>query len=566
MQSLITSTTARQPTAEELDTNRVDTAPLLLQLPMDMEENRLTAASRTSTIYEEKIAIALDSGRDKVSPTLSKVPETSLPSKPSTADKNKSPPNRAPSVKSNIIKRKISIPATPKTPLRSARNNITARTVTTPRTPKQSLSSARSNATARNVTTPRTPKQPLSSARSNATARNVTTPRTPKQPLSSARSNATARNVTTPRTSKHPVTPGQSASRQPRNRPNVSSQSKRNTVGASVQSLDKSKTNYVKYANAVFKDSTSIYRKKITNVGTIQKKKPGSAKGIKLKDVTMNSIESLIQRQSEPKLLENLKTSVTIDIDLFNEIKRPELKLDVHIPIPEVPIEEEGEDETPKTLEKEPEIQDIADDPNFFVCAAEEENPYAEYIEMQRKEREAELKQKMLDDKFLYDNNDRWSTVVPLVKKKVKESKVEPENKMNNVYKRVEKVAKFSILRNKFFRNSKNEEIKSQREAIIEEKVLTQIFYNYDFKTKTKVKQRKRRNKRTVDLVKNFKRIPTLVNWVECTDVLGTPAMKQQTKLYEPDTTIAPDNVTNQRYKFRLGTPILHIAEADTKL
>lgn len=493
-QTLITPNTIKRPSAEDLNAEKVDTAPASLQLPLDREE---TIISRASTLNEDKISINLPTER-----------------------------------------------MSPKKPLVSAKRLTTPRTIATPRnvgsssrpSPRKNAS-VRSSGILRNVTTPRT----------------VSTPRTvnsQKQENNKEDASAFSRSVATPRTPKTPKKPstaGNINARPPRPRPNVSSQSRRRTAGLSVKSLDKSKSSYVKYANAVFKDNTGVYRKKIRLVGKVQKKKekPGSAKSIQLKSVTRKEIESSV-RSEEPKP----KKESSLDIIMVKEAKRPEKRIEIHIPLPAIkePMIKEPDPPQPDKVEEPPK----GNDDNFFVCSNEEDNPYAEFIEMQKKERE-DATRKRMEDKFIYDDKDVWPTVVPEVNKKQKDSgkQTRKDNKMNKLYRRVEEVAKFSILRNKYTSNCNNEAIKSKREAVIEQKVLTEIYYNYDVKTKTKIKQRRRRNKRTIDLMKSFKRIPTLVDWVECTDILSTPAMKMQSKLQQNDSTIAFDNVRNQKYKVR---------------
>lgn len=538
---------------EDLDGERVDAAPIELQLQLNHEDRTM---SRESTLCEEKIAIAIGTERSSATTEVKegKAAAKSIANTPRTI----ATPRKAVTPGKGTSPRKIAIPAKPvaprnvATPAKTGPPRTAPRNISTPgrlTTPGNPTARSISRNASRNVSTPArltTPKIPTTPNISRAASRNVSTPgqlTTPRNPTTPKTPHNPQRPVTRPSTQgKHPP-------RTPQTRVSQSSQSKRKFIGASVKALDKSKSSYVKYAKAVFKDSNAVYRKKIKLTGKVQKKRQevSSAKSVKLSAVTRKQLESSPLEEKKDEITQEVKEPSSLEIDLVKEINRPENKIEVTKPIEVKPSEQVVEMEPPKEPAKE---STMTEDSNFFVCANEEENPYAELIEMQRKEREEKSKKKT-NDKFIYEKDIQWSTAVPQLRRKGKKDAkpLTQANKVEKLYKRIEEIGKFSMLRNQLKNPSKREENKSKRESAIENEVLTKIYFNGG-KGNSKVKQRQKRDNRPSDLMRHFRRIPTLVNWVECSNVLSTPAMKMQSKLTNHDSAIAFDNVKNQKFKF----------------
>lgn len=313
-------------------------------------------------------------------------------------------------------------------------------------------------------------------------------------------------------------------------------------IGLTVKSLDKSKNGYVKYAKAVFKDRNAVYRKKVKLVGIIKKRKVNKSA------TSMKRSATVADRNSEQgitKLAQKTVSKDTVDLGskLVKELKKPRV-LEVTQARNETKQDPEPQADDPEKPERAEDFDD-----NFFMCSNEDDNAYAEHMKSRQKEYELEEKSNR-DNKYLNSRLD-LPTKVPFVKNKVssnkKESNGNKTNAANSMIKNIESLSRFSIVRQKTSVTSRNTIKKSSKEAIIEEKVVAKLFYNYDFKVRSKIVQRRRRHRRTFNLSRDFKRIPTLIDWVECSDILSTAAMKMQNKL--KDNSVHFDHVKNQRYK-----------------
>lgn len=325
----------------------------------------------------------------------------------------------------------------------------------------------------------------------------------------------------------------------------------RNKLTLTVKPLDKSKNKYVKYAKAVFKDGGTVYRKSVKLVGKVQKRRASASnKTVKLKGVTKGKIEN-----SDTKSIEKNQTKSPPQLntfDLVKELERPRER--VVIPKidevkPEIPVKSEEEIEEVKipAIETKPESKFIYDksDNNFFMCSNDGDDSYKAFMEKRKQEYETEEKLNKM-----FSSRSKLPTTVPVVKKRTKSENAKANNNkpkqstLETLFKNVESMARFSALRKKF--SKINKESKLQKEAVIERKVLSNIHYNSNNKTQSKIQHRSKRFKQAVNLSRTFERIPTLVNWVECSDILSTPAMRMQHRINSND--FKYDAVTNARF------------------
>ena len=495
--TLLTATKSKR--SKELNTGDfVDKAPPELQLSLD--EDIVRGLSRQSTIHEDKIGISFISEvRDLRSRNERTLEETIMQS-PAETSKEKPATEQHPKINNGPVNG-IKIAIKTASSIERSKTNRT-------QTPAQN--SSRLNTPAVNANrTPRTPRSNITPSRALSTP--TQTPRTP---------------------------------RTPRPKP---------VAAVSVKSLNPKKTNYIKHvarAHAVFKDKNVVYRRKITLTGKIKKRKQtSSAKTIKLKEVTRDTIESSATRK--PK-----QTKDAFSFDLIKEMRPPPRPIKVRKP--KVSDDEKSlecertvkADSNSNNLEKDNHehhsvsnvqvinVKEAVDD-NFFVCSAEEDNPYAELVEMRRKERQQQA------SLFIHPSN-TFPTSVPVVPRRNsvvrKEKNAHPLKKLSDMLKRVQEVAKTSALRNK---KRKQEKEKAKSEQNVEEQVLSKL--KFQSNKIIEAGRRRRRDSRPPQISRDMSRLPTLVEWVECSDILSTPAMKKQQSLSNQQGKY--DSVKNTRFR-----------------
>ena len=295
-----------------------------------------------------------------------------------------------------------------------------------------------------------------------------------------------------------------------------SSRRNQRNITLSVKPLYKtttpSKSNLTR-VNIEFKSAAGVYRrKKVKLVGKRQ-----TSKRVKLSDINLNSVTSGTNKQQP------LSKKSMYSFDPVKEFNRPKTQLKLKTPQKANKSEDETKNQTFPTFNG----TNIDDgDDNFFMCSNHEEDALEAY-NLTDSMIINHVQEKVKDVKSIVDLNEKQQN-----KETKKKSKTKLPSKWSFVHE-LERIAKTSFSKKKTQSSETNVLIKAKKEAVIEQKVLTKIYYNYDLKTKSKIKQRKRRNKRTKDLSKttNFARIPTLIKWVEYTDILQTPAMAMQKEI-----------------------------------
>ena len=327
-----------------------------------------------------------------------------------------------------------------------------------------------------------------------------------------------------------------------------SARSSRKNIGLTVKSLSKDKNSYVKHAKAVFKDRNMIYKKKIKLVGRIKKKKSvKSATSVKLDNVTKEDIIGKPKQNISDEI--SVKNNHTVDESAIEHITETvaDTNKNKDFERPNVEIKEAFIDKTTPE-ESVTVVKPNTDDENFFICSNEDDNEYAEFMEKRKKEQE--MIEKLEKQKYL-NSSTNFSKGVPNVTRRtnIKKSsdQAKSKNTITSLMQNVEAFARFSVLRQKFSIKRKNDVSKERKEAVVEQKVLTQVYFNYNLKSKSKIQLRRQRTRPSVDLKRNIERVPTLVDWVECSDVLSMPTMKMQNKLKE--NYLNYDNIKNLRYK-----------------
>ncbi|XP_060605507.1 uncharacterized protein LOC132758006 [Ruditapes philippinarum] len=286
-------------------------------------------------------------------------------------------------------------------------------------------------------------------------------------------------------------------SRNGKKEPNSARSSQKN-IGLTVKSLQSDKNSYVKHAKAVYKDRNVIYRKKIKLKGKIKKKKSiKSATSIKLDKITKEDIIGKPKEISEEKTVKDIHVCPECTIEDITD-KVPDKIQNDESEKPIVEIKEafiEKPEEPPTPVDVLPVTSPKSADENFFMCSNDEDNEYAEFMEKRKKEQE--MIERAEKQKYLNFSMNLVKSI-PKVSKKSKVNKSSDKNPITSLMQNVESFARFSVLRKKFSLKSKNDVSKERKEAVIEQKVLTQVYFNYNLKSKSRLQLRRQRTRPSV--------------------------------------------------------------------